>query len=176
MAEAYYVSQGKRYEATELTRGPWNPQFQHGGPPAALIGREAERFAGPELMLARLTVEFLRPVPIAPVSLAASVLRAGKSVMHVGVSVSAADEEVARATALLMRRREVELPPLTPPELGFQPPEACPPLSLPFFERVIGYHTSVELRIARGVYGSGQATVWFRARQELVAGEPLSPS
>ena len=176
MAEAYYLPKGNTYEATELTRGPWDPRYQHGGPPAALIGREAERLAGDAHMLARLTLEFLRPVPIGPVLLQASVLRAGKSVMQIGVAMSAGDEEVARATVLMMRRRRVELPPLAPASHGFPLPDESAPWSFPFFEREVGYHTSVELRLAGGDFGSGRATVWFRVRQELVAGEPLSPS
>src|SRR5262245_52418121 len=175
MAEAYYVRNGRAYEATELTRGPWNPRFQHGGPPAALIGREAQRLVGDELLLTRLTLEFLRPVPIGAVVPEATILRTGKSVTLVGVSLNAEGEEVARATVVMMRRRQVELPPLPPAGLDFPPPLESAPWGFPFFEREIGYHTSVELRLARGVFGSGQTAVWFRVRPELVAGEALSP-
>jgi hypothetical protein len=176
MPEAYYVPKGRAYQATELTRGPWNPQFQHGGPPAALIGREAARLAGEEQLLARITIEFLRPVPIGAVELQASILRAGKSVKLIGVSLNAAGEEVARATALFMSRRHVDLPVIAPIVRDFPAPADSAPFMFPFFERAVGYHTSVELRLAGGEFGKGPTAVWFRVRPELVAGEPLTPA
>ena len=50
MTDAFYVPDGDRYAATEHTRGPWSPQHQHGGPPAALIAHVVGR-AWPELNL-----------------------------------------------------------------------------------------------------------------------------
>ena len=43
----FYVSEGGRFVSTELTRGPWDPDAQHAGPPAALIARELERSPEP---------------------------------------------------------------------------------------------------------------------------------
>ena len=51
--------------ATELTRGPWDPDAQHAGPPAALIAREVESLPSDEpRIVGRLTYEILPPVPI----------------------------------------------------------------------------------------------------------------
>ena len=67
MSDAIFLPDGPRFVPTELARGPWTPEAQHGGPPAALLARTLEREPGAEGMLvARLTVELLRPVPIAP--------------------------------------------------------------------------------------------------------------
>ena len=42
------------FQATIHTQGPWNPQFQHGGPPAALLVRQMEQCTPrPEMVLAR---------------------------------------------------------------------------------------------------------------------------
>ena len=41
-----YVPVDGGYEATALTIGPWDPGFQHAGPPAALLLREAEAAGG----------------------------------------------------------------------------------------------------------------------------------
>ncbi len=58
---------GERFVATELARGPWDPNAQHGGAPAALMARAIERHEpGPASHVARLTIELLRPVPIGP--------------------------------------------------------------------------------------------------------------
>ena len=79
--EAFFVPQGDAYAPTELTRGPWDPDSQHAGPPAALIGREIERLDGEGArQVGRITFEILRAVPIAPLRVEARVVRPGRSV------------------------------------------------------------------------------------------------
>src|SRR5438876_4183870 len=67
----FFIPDGERVVATESTRGPWSRHHQHGGPPAALLARAMEGLAGEGTALARLTFDFLRPVPIAPLALRA---------------------------------------------------------------------------------------------------------
>ena len=70
MAAAFFLREGDRYLPTELTRGPWDPNAQHGGPPAALLGTAMEACERrDDMMVVRTTFEILRPVPIAPVML-----------------------------------------------------------------------------------------------------------
>ena len=69
-----------RYLATELSRGPWDPDACHGGPPAALLAGALDAavaaFARDELggdvsfFPARVTVELPRPVPLAELTVA----------------------------------------------------------------------------------------------------------
>ena len=68
MSPAFYTLDGERFISSELTRGPWSNQHQHGGPPCALLGRALSRHGdeADAFFLARMTVELLRPVPIAP--------------------------------------------------------------------------------------------------------------
>ena len=88
MPDSFYEPDGQLYVATELTRGPWDPDAQHAGPPAALIGREVERLGGgriggeggPPAQVGRITYEVLRRVPIAPVRVVAEVVRPGRRV------------------------------------------------------------------------------------------------
>ena len=48
-ASSFYVPLGEGlFRATELTASPWGPGSQHGGPPAALLGRTLESDAGGE--------------------------------------------------------------------------------------------------------------------------------
>ena len=42
-SSAYVVLEARRFEPSELTRGPWDPGHQHGGPPSALLARAFER-------------------------------------------------------------------------------------------------------------------------------------
>ena len=70
-----------RFASTPHTRGPWDPAFQHAGPPAALLGREVERCEPREgFVLARATFEILRPILVAEVEVSARVVRPGRSV------------------------------------------------------------------------------------------------
>ncbi|HET8863191.1 MAG TPA: acyl-CoA thioesterase domain-containing protein, partial [Solirubrobacterales bacterium] len=92
MPAAFYESDGvNSFVATELTRGPWDPQAQHAGPPSALLGREIERADGAGadgFQVARVTLEILRPVPIGPVRVEAEVVRPGRSVQMVEATLS----------------------------------------------------------------------------------------
>ena len=45
----------------------------------------------------------------------------------------------------------------------------------PFFRERVAYHTAVEIRIARGIWGRGPTTAWARLRFPLVAEEITTP-
>src|SRR5207245_490421 len=123
MPDALFERDGTRFVPTELCRGPWSPDAQHGGPPAALMARAAEGFeGGEEMQVARLTVELLRPVPLVPLTVTLRWARPGRKVQIVEVALRAGDTEVARALALRIRR--VALP--VPPGIDHRPPP--PPL------------------------------------------------
>src|SRR6478609_7796852 len=65
------------FAPTGHARGPWDADALHGGAPAALIVRTIEEL-GTGLALGRLTIDYLGPVPLAPLTLAASVVRPGR--------------------------------------------------------------------------------------------------
>src|SRR5690349_1903169 len=98
------------FHPTELTRGPWSPAAQHGGPPSALLAMVLEahddekaprRPEGSDdaMFVARLTVELLKPVPLAPLVVRVNVERPGRKVQLLSASLNADGKEVARATA-----------------------------------------------------------------------------
>src|SRR5690606_18380399 len=86
---AFFTRDGDRFVASELVRGPWDPRFAHGGPPSALLAREAERLGrehgAPHV--ARLTIDLLRAVPITTLEVRSEVVRAGKSALVVALSL-----------------------------------------------------------------------------------------
>jgi hypothetical protein len=194
MADSFFVPDGGGFVSTELTRGPWDPDSQHAGPPAALIGREVERLPsddGPRVV-GRITFEILRPVPIAPLRVEARVVRPGRSVEMVEAVLSGSSgEQLVRATAWRVRSGEVELPvELTgaggPGRAGILASTLRPGLAPPgpeqgeirdFFDtgQDVGYHTAMEYRFVAGAFlEPGPATVWMRPRHPLVAGEQPS--
>lgn len=177
MANAFYEPDGDdgRFRSMPETIGPWDPGFQHAGPPSALLARAFERLS-PELCVRRVTVELLRPIPIAPLTVRAEVVRAGKRAQWLSGSLLLADgKEVARASGLAIRPSAVELPPHPRlPDL-LPPPDASSPFVFPFFLSPVGYHTAMELRIARGEWSTGPCAAWLRQRVPLVEGESPSP-
>ena len=100
MTDAFYSLDGDQVTPSELTRGPWDPNAQHAGPPSALLSRAIERCEPREGMrVGRVTVEILAPVPIAPLTLGARVVRPGRSVEMLEASLAGPDGEVMRARA-----------------------------------------------------------------------------
>jgi len=178
MSDAFFDVLGPdRFLATELTRGPWGPGLQHGGPPAALLGRAVERHGGRlGLQVARITVDILRPLPIAELQVTTRLLRGGRSLELVEASLQAGGTEVMRATALRIRTAELDLPADLTPGPRLPGPDAGRPA--PFFAtgQDVGYHTAMEARFVAGSFLElGPATVWMRMRHPLVADEPPSP-
>jgi hypothetical protein len=195
MADSFYVRDGDAFVSTELTRGPWDPNAQHAGPPAALIAREIESLdvQNGERRIGRVTYEILRPVPIAPLRVSARIVRPGRRVELVEATLSnGGGEELIRARAWRLRMSEVDVPPpLTSgggsgdvgtlastlrPGLAPPPPDEGEPQA--FFDtgHDVGYHTAMEYRFVAGAFREqGPATVWMRMRQPLVAGEDPSP-
>jgi Acyl-CoA thioesterase C-terminal domain/Acyl-CoA thioesterase N-terminal domain len=167
---AVFVGQNGRFVATELARGPWDPNAQHGGAPAALLMRAFENLAdGDELAMARVTYEFVRPAPLGELSVKADVVRPGRRVQLLEGSISTPDGlEVVRARALRIATAErVASPP--GPDHGETHPLA-PPHGLPMFAP-----DAIEIRFVAGTFGGGPSTAWFRLRHPLVAGEAPSP-
>src|SRR5258708_16811073 len=111
MTEAIFVPDGDSFIPTEHAAGPWDPAALHGGAPAALMARAIEAVE-PELgmFVSRLTAEFMRPVPMAPLSLATTVIRPGKKVQLVRAWLTADGTLVATATALRIRHTPIEVP------------------------------------------------------------------
>jgi hypothetical protein len=158
-----------RFASTPHTRGPWDSTFQHAGPPSALLGRALERCEPrDDLVLARLTFEILRPVPVAELWVAARVARPGRSVQLLEGELTADGEPVMTVRAWRVRATDA-------PSVGDEPappPRPSEPSPPPPGLEGFGYGEAVELRFAAGGWGvRGPATVWTRLRVPVVAGE-----
>jgi hypothetical protein len=162
--------------ATELTQGPWDPNAQYGGAPAALLTWAVERV--PTLVpmrIARLTVDLHRRVPLGRLRVDAEVVREGKRLQVVVATIHADELEVARVTALRFRLADGPDAP-TDPRL---PPVATPPWGPPRAQRprartdLNGFIAAAEMRDA----GTAHAAVtWYRATRPVIAGEEPSPT
>ncbi len=184
MPESFYEPDGDRYVSTELTRGPWDAEAQHAGPPAALLGREIERLGGgriggpdgPEAQVGRLTYELLRPVPIASLAVSAEIVRPGRSVEMVEATLSDDEGEVMRARAWRLRTKPVTFD--DPPGQREAPPGPDKGEPGEFFHTGwdVGYHTAMEYRFVSGAFmEAGPAVVWMRMAVPLIPDEEPSP-
>jgi hypothetical protein len=171
-SDAFYRPQGATLIPSELTRGPWDPDAQHAGPPSALLARALERCEPREGMrIGRITVEILGPVPLAPLTVEASVARPGRSVELLEGSLAGPGGEVMRASAWRVASGDVRVESDPPPPGPGQGRERD------FFPtgQARGYHTAMDYRFVRGGFlEPGPALVWMRMHGPLVEGEQPS--
>ncbi len=179
MTDWIYEPSAAAYAPSAHARGPWDPTAQHGGAPAALLAREIERVSpGEDMFVARITFEFLGPVPLLPLEADAWIQRPGSRFQIVEAELRQQGRAVVRARAVRLRRGAVQLPPEAlgaagPPCEG---PEQGVPSPFPAEGEGEGFHrTGMEIRFAGGTdYGTGPALAWFRLAHPLIAGEPTS--
>lgn len=176
---ALYVPTDDGFEATALTIGPWDPAFQHAGPPAALLARAVERAGGiGGGQTVRLAYDILGPVPVGPVRISTSPVRPGRRIELLEAVLSSADDRpLMRLTAWRMRVRGDGAPPSdaspVPVAVG---PEAGRQETAGFFTTDVAYHRALDWRFTSGTFnGPGPAAAWTRALCALVEGEPITP-
>lgn len=166
------AADGSRWRATAHTSGPWDELSQHGGPPSALLGRAVERTAPrTDMVVARVTVEILGPIPVGELDLVSRVVRPGRSVELVEAVLSAGGRDVARAAAWRVLRTDA----------GTAVEGASVDLPDDVAYRLAdgwggGYLAAVEWRFAQGDFGRpGPSVAWTRLREPLVPDEEPSP-
>jgi len=176
---AYAVVSPRTVRATELTRGPWDPQHQHAGPPIAMVCRAIELVAGAHGLahIGRLTANLLRPLPIAELEIEVTTDYSGRNAAHYSARLWGEGKELALFTALAQRETELALPddldghPL--PQAPKSPAESVIQ-RMPFGRRLPGYADLVENRIASGTFFRGRCAAWFRLQRPLVEDEAPS--
>jgi len=159
--------------------GPWDPTMQHGGAPASLVVWAAERIPTRDPMqVARLTIDLLRPVPVAPLQIQSKVVREGRKIQLCEVTLLAQGIEVARGSVLKIRCADAPLP----PHVADEPLDVPGPEHGDVPEGLVGEETNafisgLALRTVKGAFHQiGPAAIWFRAQRAIVAGAPISPA
>src|SRR5258707_2092373 len=174
--EAVYVDEGDVTPPTEFAAGPWAPTVQHGGAPAALLARAIEATQPPGAgQVARVTIELIRPVPLAALKVTTRTLHNGRKLQLIEAILTAQSTQVARATAVRLRSTHLDLPPE-----AMSTREASPPGpgtgTTPQPSGTNPYFTGIDTRVVAGSLSApGPATAWFRLTRPILAGEEPSP-
>jgi acyl-coenzyme A thioesterase PaaI-like protein len=181
MAESIFIADGDRFVATEQARGPWDPHALHGGAPAALIVSAFERMQpGAELRIGRLSFEFLRPIPLAPLTLATRVVRPGRRVQELAAELIADGQTIVRASALRVTAVPGEAAAAPNSSRALGEPLPSPSQGKPIRFALDGgadasfAGTAMEMRWLSDPKELGPGRVWMRLRHPLLPGEPLT--
>jgi hypothetical protein len=176
--DAVFRVEGTRALTSPHASGPWNPGHQHGAAPGSLIAWAAERVAtATPMRLARITIDLLRPVPLAPLDIVSDVVREGRKIQLCLIRLLSEGVEVARGTVLKIRVEQLDLPEtargvpldLPLPDEGREPKELLGGTN--------AFSTGVSMRVVKGGFREpGPGAVWFRANRPIIEGAPISPA
>lgn len=171
--DALFIRKGNAFEPTELTRGPWDPNAQHGGPVAALLAAELER-AFPDRPFARIAFHLMKPVPLAPLAIDVEVARDGRRARRVRADLKVGDDVVSMAYALQLQGDPEPVPEVPLRGRVESGPDEAEPAPR-FSEHVMFANDGIEVRFVNGrFHEQGPATAWFRLRVPVVDGEPTT--
>ena len=170
------------FTPNDHSRGPWDPDACHAGPPTGLLVRAMER-ALPTIRLARITVDLAKPIPMAGFRIAAEVTRSGRTVgttsaaiidgdgvvrvAATGIHIAAQEQPVFEST---LDNSGVVTPRLADSTPGVFPIQVSRRHGLPGFSG-----EAVRVRYPEGEGpGPGSRTVWMNTA-DLLPGETPSP-
>jgi Thioesterase-like superfamily len=172
--DAIFRVDGNNVVTSPFAAGPWDPSMQHGSPPAALVVWAAERIPTPVAMrVARVTVDLMRPVPVAPLTIESEVLREGRKIQLCAVRLFADGKLTVGATVLKIKLQAEPPDDVVEPAVDLPLPDALPDHPPSFSSSP--FVTGMSLRAARGSFGvPGPGAIWYRADRPLVEGSQIS--
>jgi hypothetical protein len=177
---AYFLPDGDAFRPTAIARGPWGETIS-GNYVGGLLGHAVEHAAiEPGLQPARLTVDLLRPVAMAPLEARTDVVRQGRRLKLVHAELVQSGVVVARASALLLRRGEQPPGDVWSSTIAMPPRPAEPEGPLDAVTMMVwtyGKDPDVAgLSFDLTEWGhDGPKYVWLRDRKQLIEGEPMTP-
>lgn len=173
--DTVYRLEGSRVVTGPLAGGPWDPAMQHGSAPSALIVALAEAVpSAAPMRIARLTVDLMRPIPVAPLDIRTEVLREGRKIQLCNVDLIADGKLTVRGTVLKIRRERHKLPDTVQGE-----PVTLPP---PGEGRVAKgkitenpFMACLGMRVVKGGFNEpGPGAIWFRIERPIIEGQANS--
>jgi hypothetical protein len=174
-AQALFLRRAETFVPTAAALGPWSKSALHGGAVSALL---AGQLSIPDRTLARLTVELLEPVPLAPLTLDIGEPSGGKRVQRQEAALSCDGRTVAIGRSVTIRQSDLQLPAAALAQSTPFDPAAAPKLDHPrsHAAAVVGWayfdsmSVAVEVMPVPGVTGVHQ---WIRLLLPVVEGTPI---
>jgi len=177
MTDAFFTTtDGRWFSPTDHTRGPWDADGCHAGPPMALMVRAMEALL-PMQPLVRITVEIVRPIPMAGFAVQAEVRRPGRQVGLTEAEILDEDHVVARAFGLHLREADFPVPttPVPRPSLDDAIPGPFPIRETAHDLPAINGSVDVRFDPRYSQGDGGETLMWLRAKVPILADEEPSP-
>ncbi len=176
MAEAYFTTDdGVWFRGTGYTRGPWDVNACHAGPPTGLMVRALERLVT-DKQLVRLSVEIARPIPLGGFRVEVELRKEGRVATLTTARILDDDRVYAAAGALHLR--EIDLPTKTAP---YEVPDFSASVPGPFpitdtLHDEQAFPSSIEVRYdpSASLGRGGRTVVWMRNVVPLLEDEEPS--
>ncbi len=184
VTDGVFHADGHLFVPRRIGAGPWSTRSLHGGPPAALVGRLLDRWGDNDgsWRLTRLSIELLRPVPLAPLRIGIKPRRQGRRIQVLdAVLCDESDTEVLVARGLRVAVAdngidEEALPGIHP--LVLPDPDGCEHWSRDS-GRPSGnsFSDAMDVRLIAGrpFDELGPAHVWLRLLSPIFVGEEIHP-
>lgn len=175
-ADALFLPDGDAtFVPTSAAVGPWDVRIVHG---AAVVALLAGRLTPADGTMARVTIDFLRPVPMGPLDLALTDLGGGSRAQRRRAVLTSGGQEVAAAEAVVIRAGEVDLPPKARGHQTPFDPAAAPALDEPNRSAadVVGhdsYDSESAVFVPMRVEGDRRVHAWISLALPVVAGTEL---
>jgi Thioesterase-like superfamily len=175
--DTVYRLEGSRVVTGPAAGGPWDPKMQHGSAPSALITAVAEAVpTAVPMRVARLTVDLMRPIPVAPLEIRTDILREGRKIQLCSIDLFADGKLCVRGTVLRIRRERLELPDtVTSEKVTLPPPEAGRLAEGKITENP--FMACLKMSVVKGGFNKpGPGAIWFRVERPIIEGQANSPA
>lgn len=166
---------GDAYVPTPSAVGPWGPSTVSGLVISGLVGHAAEQAGGnDDFVGTRLTVDMVRMALQGELRAKAEVLREGRRLRMVDVTISQDGRNVAHGRAVFARRSEPPPGKVWTPDVVMPPPPA--PEDTPAFgpKPYVGPTAQPVRTFERWRDHTQEKYVWYDCDARLVDGEPMS--
>lgn len=176
MPNSFFTTEDHQwFKPTDHTRGPWDIEACHAGPPTGLLARAMELLV-PEKRLIRLSVDLLRPIPFNGFRIEAKLERSGRSVSTTTANLINEDGKVmVSASGLHMLEQSPEIHYPTHSENFGSPADATAgPFPIQTLHDLPAFNgDGVQMRYPPGQNGQpGPTVVWMKTVPLLEHEEP----
>lgn len=171
---AVFSIDGKTVICGPSAAGPWDPTMQHGSAPSALVTHIAETMPSPAPMqIVRVGIDLMRPVPVAPLTFETQVIREGRKIQLIGITLLAEGKPVVRGQVLRIVVTKPELPDgIEGPPQPWRAVEDAP--VVPHRGRN-PFLACLDMKSGFGDFATpGPGAIWFRVNRDIVAGAGVS--